>query len=70
MAFSINLRNENAISGGLNEDKMTESFSFTIPVRKNIDETRFTEKFSYSIPVKTEAESKKMDAKEDNKVDK
>jgi hypothetical protein len=68
MAFSINLRNGNAISGELNEEKMTETFSFTIPVRKNIDESRFTESFSYSIPINTE--SKVMDAKKENKAKK
>jgi hypothetical protein len=68
MAFSINLRNENAISGELNEEKMTESFTFTIPVRKNIDESRFTEKFSYNIPIKTDVQAKVMDAKVANKA--
>jgi len=49
---------------------MTESFSFTIPIRKYIDESRFTEKFSYSVPVNSDDKAKTIEAKTENKSEK
>ncbi len=45
---------------------MTESYSFTISVRKNINEFIFIEKFSYNISIKSDIQAKVMEAKVDN----